>query len=114
MPVARCKYCNRLLFNEDVGREYIQINSDMKIQSKFICLKCEMELRKGRLKEFYDFPTFKLNYIRAFDRMLEARKAKNLPTQWESGEEVFLWWIEDKNVAGQREFKVAENGQLMW
>ena len=57
---------------------------------------------------------FKLNYIRAFDRMLEARKAKNLPTQWESGEEVFLWWIEDKNVAGQREFKVAENGQLMW
>lgn len=46
--------------------------------------------------------------------MLEVRKAKNLPTQWESGEEVFLWWIEDKNVAGQREFKVAENGQLMW
>lgn len=46
MPVARCKYCNSLLFNEDVGREYIQINSDMKIQSKFICLKCEMELRK--------------------------------------------------------------------
>lgn len=42
------------------------------------------------------------------------QKAKNLPTQWESGEEVFLWWIEDKNVAGQREFKVAENGQLMW
>lgn len=41
MPVARCKYCNSLLFNEDVGREYIQINSDMKIQSKFICLKCE-------------------------------------------------------------------------
>lgn len=46
--------------------------------------------------------------------MLEARKTKNLPTQWESGEEVFLWWIEDKNVAWQREFKVAENGQLMW
>lgn len=78
------------------------------------CIGCPMAGRKGRLKEFYDFPTFKLNYIRAFDRMLETRKAKNLPTQWESGEEVFLWWIEDKNVAGQREFKVAENGQLMW
>ena len=78
------------------------------------CIGCPMAGRKGRLKEFYDFPTFKLNYIRAFDRMLEVRKAKNLPTQWESGEEVFLWWIEDKNVAGQREFKVAENGQLMW
>lgn len=78
------------------------------------CIGCPMAGRKGRLKEFYDFPTFKLNYIRAFDMMLEARKAKNLPTRWESGEEVFLWWIEDKNVAGQREFKVAENGQLMW
>lgn len=53
MPVARCKYCNSLLFNEDVGREYIQINSDMKIQSSFICLKCEMELRKEDFFEPY-------------------------------------------------------------
>lgn len=53
MPVARCKYCNNWLFNEDVGREYIQINSDMKIQSKFICLKCEMELRKEDFFEPY-------------------------------------------------------------
>ena len=53
MPVARCKYCNSLLFNEDVRREYIQINSDMKIQSKFICLKCEMELRKEDFFEPY-------------------------------------------------------------
>ncbi len=53
MPVARCKCCNSLLFNEDVGREYIQINSDMKIQSKFICLKCEMELRKEDFFEPY-------------------------------------------------------------
>lgn len=53
MPVARCKYCNSLLFNEGVGREYIQINSDMKRQSKFICLKCEMELRKEDFFEPY-------------------------------------------------------------
>lgn len=53
MPVARCKCCNSLLFNEDVGREYIQINSDMKIQSKFVCLKCEMELRKEDFFEPY-------------------------------------------------------------
>ena len=45
------------------------------------------------------------------EELKELRKCKE---QWESGEEVFLWWIEDKNVAGQREFKVAENGQLMW
>lgn len=48
MQVARCKNCNSLLFNEDVGKEYIQINSDMKIQSKFICLKCEIGVKKRR------------------------------------------------------------------
>lgn len=81
---------------------------------RYCCDVLKETAGKKRLKEFHDFPTFKLNYIRAFDRMLEVRKAKNLPTQWESGEEVFLWWIEDKNVVGQREFRVAENGQLMW
>ena len=40
-------------FNEDVGREYIQINSDTKIQSSFICLKCGMELRKEDFFEPY-------------------------------------------------------------
>lgn len=53
MSVARCKNCNSLLFNEDIGIEYIQINSDTKIQSSFICLKCEMELRKEDFFEPY-------------------------------------------------------------
>lgn len=53
MPVARCKNCNSWLFNEDIGREYIQVKPGMKIQSKFICLKCEMELRKEDFFEPY-------------------------------------------------------------
>lgn len=35
MPTARCKWCNSWLFNEDIGREYIQVKSGMKIQSKW-------------------------------------------------------------------------------
>lgn len=36
--------------------------------------------------------------------MLEVRKARKtggLETGWKTGEEVFLWWIEDKELKGQ-------------
>ena len=44
-----------------------------------------------------------------FDRMLEARKKRNLESEgkkfatddWQTGRDVFRWWMEDKNVAGQ-------------
>lgn len=50
MPTASCKWCNSWLFNEDIGRKYIQVKSGMKIQSKFICLKCENALIKENLR----------------------------------------------------------------
>ena len=66
------------------------------------CIGCPMA-SKGRWKEFADFPTYQAAYIRAFDKMLEALKEtwKDKPPRWKSGEEVFLWWMEDKNVEGQ-------------
>ena len=54
-------------------------------------------------KEFADFPKYKQSYIRAFGRMLDVRKEKGLETQWETGEEVYLWWMQDNNVVGQME-----------
>ena len=42
----------------------------------------------------------KLNYIKAFDRMLERRKERGLETDetWKSGKDVFKWWMgEDVN-----------------
>ena len=63
-------------------------------------------LRGGgkRYKEFADYPKIKQAYIRAFDRMLEVRKQRGIDTKWKSGEEVFLWWMEDKNISGQLSF----------
>lgn len=43
--------------------------------------------------------------------MLEVRKAKGLATQWKSGEEVFLWSMEDENIEGQLSFDY-ENGLI--
>lgn len=64
------------------------------------CIGCPMA-GKGRYKEFADFPAYKRMYIRAFDRMLEVRKARGYETTWKTGEEVFRWWMEDKNIEGQ-------------
>ena len=59
------------------------------------CIGCPMAGRKGRYFEFNKFPKYKLNYTRAFDRMIKSRVRDGLETQWESGEEVFKWWLEE-------------------
>jgi phosphoadenosine phosphosulfate reductase len=47
------------------------------------------------------FPKFKDAYIRAFQKMLEERKRRGLLTQWETGVDVFHWWMEDGILPGQ-------------
>lgn len=66
------------------------------------CIGCPMA-SKRRWKEFADFPTYKIAYIKAFDKMLAELQIswKDKPTKWKNGYEVFLWWMEDENVSGQ-------------
>ena len=64
------------------------------------CVGCPMAEKK-RYKEFADFPEYKKLYIHAFERMLEQRKKLGKECKWKTGEEVFLWWLEDKNIPGQ-------------
>ena len=66
------------------------------------CIGCPIA-GKNRYKEFADFPKYKNLYIHAFDRMIEERKKRNRPCEWKTGEELFLWWMEDDNVKGQME-----------
>lgn len=66
------------------------------------CVGCPMAGTEGRRFEFTMFPAFKKNYIRAFDRMLEARKESGKSTEnWENGIDVFHWWMEDGVSPGQ-------------
>lgn len=68
------------------------------------CIGCPIAGKCTRKQEFVDFPQYKYMYIRAFDKMLEVRKSKGKDTQWKTGEEVFLWWMEDDNIEGQLSF----------
>lgn len=64
------------------------------------CIGCPMA-GKRRWKEFADFPQYKKLYIHAFDRMIEERQRRGKESKWKTGEEVFLWWMEDQNIPGQ-------------
>lgn len=63
------------------------------------CIGCPMA-GDGRRAQFERWPKFKELYIRAFDRFVRARREKGLPEVWPSGYEVFLWWMEEKNMDG--------------
>ena len=73
------------------------------------CIGCPLTNYREKMKEFSDYPAYKDNYIKAFDKMLKAREESgkvNLGNDWHywvSGEDVFMWWIEEykRNVRGQ-------------
>lgn len=73
------------------------------------CIGCSMAGTAGRQFEFARYPKHEQMYIRAFDRMIEERIRRGLPTDWASGEECFHWWMEDGVIAGQMEFEEALN-----
>ena len=102
-------------WSDDDVWKYIQDNNIKtnplyeKGYSRVGCIGCPMATYKQKMKEFADYPKYKDAYIRAFNRMLERRKAtgkKDLGNDyhyWETGEDVFLWWIEEwkRNCKGQ-------------
>ena len=73
------------------------------------CVGCPMA-SKTRYLEFQQWPKFENLYRRAFVRMLEERKARGKPCQWKTADEVFRWWMQDKNLDGQLDIFGGEVG----
>lgn len=63
-----------------------------------------MAARRMRLFEFGRYPTYRRAYIRAFERALEERAARGkIDNSWRAGttgEDVFRWWMQDRNIEG--------------
>lgn len=69
------------------------------------CIGCPMADKK-RYFQFSVFPKYREMYIGAFDRMLEElRNTQGKPPRWKNGLEVFEWWMENDNIAGQLELE---------
>lgn len=65
------------------------------------CIGCPLACKRKREFEFSVFPKYKELYIHAFNRMIEVRISKGMPTEWITGRDVFDWWMMDAQVPGQ-------------
>ena len=75
------------------------------------CIGCPMA-GKHRYAEFKRYPKIKAAYIRAFDRMLTERQKRSLPCDWQTGDDVMHWWMEDGVLPGQMVFDGMEEDTL--
>lgn len=57
------------------------------------CIMCPMTNPRQMEKEAAFWPKYYQQYLRTFDRMLEAREAKGKDRYWASAEDVMHWWI---------------------
>lgn len=111
--IEHCKLKGKMIINpiidwndrgvwEYIRSENIKVNPLYQCgYNRVGCIGCNLAGRKMMLKEFADYPTYKKAYIHAFDRMIEVNKSKGKITEWENGQDVFDWWIQDPNIKGQ-------------
>lgn len=69
--------------------------------SRVGCIGCPMAGFSGRCKEFSDFPKYRDNYIKAFDRFIRRKEAEGYVSKYKTAQEMFDWWIEDPKMQGQ-------------
>ena len=114
--IEHCMKKNKVVCNPIISwsdKEIWDLLNDHKIETNPLykmgykrvgCIGCPMGTTCNRKQQFADFPQYKKLYIQAFNRMLEERKKAGKKTQWKTGEEVFLWWVQDDNIQGQLTF----------
>lgn len=80
----------------------------LKNKKRIGCVGCPLSSRQA--KELEEYPKYKLNYIKAFERMLDRRKGKGMTQLWKTGLEVYNWWIrkvkKDNILEGQIELDI--------
>lgn len=71
--------------------------------SRVGCVLCPMAGKAAKTRDEQNFPKMKENYIRAFGRMLERRRAtgKETGSDWTDGKAVYRWWVGDDTIPGQ-------------
>lgn len=65
------------------------------------CIGCPMAGKKARELELARWSSYKSAYLRAFERMLEARRQRGMPTNWQTPRDVMRWWMRYDVLPGQ-------------
>lgn len=73
--------------------------------SRVGCIGCPIAGCAGRKFEYARYPTYQKAYIKSFDRMIAERKNRGRDCVWQTGIDVFHWWMEDGVLPGQMELE---------
>ena len=73
------------------------------------CIGCPLATKAERKKEFEDFPTYKMMFLKMFDKMIQNMKDSGVDTsrsKWKDAQTMFDWWMnEEGGVDGQIELE---------
>ena len=62
-------------------------------------------------KEFNDYPKYRANYVKAFDRAIAKRIKQGKPmNHWKTGEECMRWWL-GENLNQVRIEEILKEGE---
>lgn len=65
-------------------------------ESRVGCIGCPLQGFNGMKEDFARYPKYRDNYVRAFNRMLQARADAGQDNRdWKTGEDVMTWWVGD-------------------
>lgn len=69
------------------------------------CLFCPLSYYKKRLKECKKYPKYVKAFISTFEKLYQLRKSQNNESvnRWESGEDMFWWWINSATTKNEQE-----------
>lgn len=60
------------------------------------CIGCPNAYWKTRIKELERYPRIKKAYQKAFNKLYDKNKERESYRRWNSGEEMFQWWLTNK------------------
>jgi phosphoadenosine phosphosulfate reductase len=70
---------------------------------------------KGMEQDFLKYPKFKEQYLRTFDKLVQVRNQKGLKQIWDTGKDVFNWWlygtVKQKQCVGQMDIEDMGEGE---
>ena len=78
-------------------------------KSRLGCIGCPMNTSTQK-QELEEYPKYKEQYIRCFNKMAQNRKERGLLTmaRWETGKDIYDWWVGDEKKDDRQLSLLAE------
>lgn len=97
-PAPRERKASKKKANGDVYRtQWEKVHPSDHRMERIGCILCPYTSKPQKAADMKRWPKYVELYKKTFQRMIDKRKADGLPCDaWETGEDVFNWWIDQK------------------